>query len=177
MPAGMVGLAFGALTFRIVDPPTLALIIGLIAVGFSLDFWLRRRPTDRPPTGPSRVKGSVWAAVAGFTSFAAHAGGPPLSVYLLPQRMDKTRFVGTTVVFFALVNYVKLGPYAWLGQFDRQTLLTTLLLSPLAPIGMRLGIWLHGRIAPGPFFQTCYAFVFVAGLKLVLDGTRRWWAE
>lgn len=176
MPAGMAGLAVGALTFRLLDTRALALLVGLIAVGFSLDFWLRPRAAERPAAGPDRLKGSFWAAVSGFTSFAAHAGGPPLSVYLLPQRMDKTRFVGTTIVFFAVVNYVKLVPYAWLGQFDRETILTTLVLSPLAPAGMRLGMWLHGRMDPKPFFQTCYVFVFIAGVKLVLDGTRTYWS-
>lgn len=174
LPAGMVGLTLGALTFRLLDGRALALMVGVIAVGFSLDFWLRPRPTERT-AGPSRLKGWFWASMSGFTSFSVHAGGPPLSVYLLPQRMDKTLFVGTTIVFFAVVNYVKLVPYAWLGQFDRPTLLTTLALAPLAPIGIRVGMWLHGRVDPKPFFQTCYVFVFIAGAKLVLDGTRRWW--
>lgn len=177
LPAGMVGLALGGLAFRLLDPRTLALVVGLIAVGFSLEFWARPAGAVRAPREASRVRGSFWAFVSGFTSFTAHAGGPPLSVYLLPQRLDKTLFVGTTVVFFAVVNYVKLVPYAWLGQFDGQTLLTTLVLSPLAPLGMWLGMWLHGRIAPRAFFQTCYVFVFLAGVKLIADGTGRWWGE
>jgi uncharacterized membrane protein YfcA len=171
VPAGLAGIAIATLAASIVSARAFALLVGLVAVGFSLDHWLRGR-VPRPAAGPSVVKGSFWAALSGFTSFVAHAGGPPLSVYLLPQRLDKTLFVGTTIVFFAVVNYVKLVPYAWLGQFDRSTLLTTLVLAPLAPLGMQLGMWLHRRLDPKPFYRICYLFVFLAGLKLIADGVR-----
>jgi len=108
--------------------------------------------------------------VSGFTSFVAHAGGPPLSVYLLPQNMDKTLFVGTTVIYFAFVNYLKLVPYSLLGQFSGENLLTSLILSPLAPLGMWLGIWLHRRIDERLFYQTVYLMLAVVGLKLLYDG-------
>lgn len=171
LPAGLLGIAVGALTFRVVDARVFALLVGVVAVAFTLDHWLRRRPAERPAP-PSAAKGWFWAAVSGFTSFVAHAGGPPLSFYLLPQRMDKTLFVGTTIVFFAIVNYVKLVPYAWLGQFSAENLSTSLVLAPLAPIGTALGIWLHNRIDPTPFYRVCYVFVFVVGVKLITDAVR-----
>ena len=75
-----------------------------------------------------------------------------------------------TVVFFAVMNYVKIAPYAWLGQFDETNLMTALVLSPLAPIGMGLGIWLHNRVTDRFFFRVAYAMLFVVGLKLIWDG-------
>lgn len=51
-----------------------------------------------------------WFAFSGLTSTIAHAGGPPLSVYLLPQQLEKAVLVGTTVIFFAVINAVKLVP-------------------------------------------------------------------
>lgn len=68
------------------------------------------------------------------------------------------------------MNYVKLAPYAWLGQFDTANLMTALVLSPLAPVGMGLGIWLHQRVTDRFFFQVAYAMLFVVGLKLIWDG-------
>jgi hypothetical protein len=84
--------------------------------------------------------------------------------------MDKTLFVGTTVIYFAFVNYLKLIPYSFLGQFSGENLLTSLVLLPLAPAGMWLGIWLHRRIDERLFYQTAYVMLAVVGLKLLYDG-------
>ena len=96
-------------------------------------------------TKPGRVAGAVWGAVSGFTSTLAHAGGPPFAVYMLPQRIDKTALVATSAVFFLVVNYVKLVPYAFLGQLNAANLTTALIFAPLAPLGIWLGVWLHRR--------------------------------
>ena len=82
---------------------------------------------------PGRVAGAFWGAMSGFTSTLAHAGGPPFVIYMLPHRPDKTTFVATSVVFFLIVNYVKLVPYYFLGQLNVENLSTSLLFAPLAP--------------------------------------------
>jgi uncharacterized membrane protein YfcA len=171
VPGSVVGILLGTVTFRFLDEHLIRLLIGALALAFVLRYWLAREPTARP-TAPDRRAGSLWAALSGFTSFVAHAGGPPLSVYLLPQHMDKTLFVGTTVIYFAFVNYMKLIPYSLLGQFSGENLLTSLLLSPLAPLGMWLGIWLHRRIDEKFFYQSVYLMLAVVGLKLLYDGLR-----
>ncbi|MEX2373394.1 MAG: TSUP family transporter, partial [Dehalococcoidia bacterium] len=104
-------------------------------------------------------------------SFVAHAGGPPLSVYLLPLRLDKTTFVGTTVVYFAVVNYAKLIPYGLLGQFDATNLTTSAVLLPLAPVGVALGVILHRRLREDVLYDVVYAALLVTGLKLLWDGS------
>ena len=114
--------------------------------------------------------GAFWSTLAGFTSFSVHAGGPPLHIYLLSQRPDKMTFQATTVAFFFAVNWLKIGPYAWLGQLDGSNLATSLLLAPLAPVGIVLGTWLHHRIDERIFFRIVYASLVVLGLKLIQDG-------
>jgi hypothetical protein len=116
------------------------------------------------------MAGFFWGTLSGFASFIAHAAGPPLSVYLLPQRMDKTRFLATTVAFVLFMNYVKLIPYAWLGQFSAENLATSLVLLPLAPLGMWLGIWMHRVVPEVIFYRICYLLLFAAGLKLLFEG-------
>jgi uncharacterized membrane protein YfcA len=91
-------------------------------------------------------------------------------MYLLPQRMEKTRLVATTVVFFAAVNWMKLPPYWWLGQLNLENLATALVLIPLAPIGILSGVWVLRRVDQAMFMRVCYGFVFLAGLKLTWDG-------
>ncbi len=169
VPGSVLGILLGTATFRFLDENLIRLLIGALALGFVLRYWLVREPSAEP-AAPSRRAGSLWATLSGFTSFIAHAGGPPLSVYLLPQHMDKTLFVGTTVIYFAFVNYLKLVPYSLLGQFSEENLLTSLILSPLAPLGMWLGIWLHRRIDERLFYQTVYLMLAVVGLKLLYDG-------
>ncbi|MCC7276334.1 MAG: sulfite exporter TauE/SafE family protein, partial [Alphaproteobacteria bacterium] len=148
-------------------------VIGSIAVVFVLRHWagvlLKASGEGRAP-GPR--SGAFWAAVSGYTSFVAHAGGPPLSVYLLPQRLDKTAFVATTVVFFAVVNYAKLVPYWALGQLATGNLATSAALLPLAPAGMALGFWLHRRIDQVLFFRICHGLLLATGAKLLWDGLR-----
>jgi uncharacterized membrane protein YfcA len=120
--------------------------------------------------GVSVARGTFWGAISGFTSFIAHASGPPMSIYLLPQRMEKTRFLATTIVFVLFMNYLKLIPYTWLGQFSGENLRTSLVLLPLAPLGMWLGIWLHRIVPEAAFYRICYLLLFLAGLKLLYDG-------
>ena len=175
LPPSLVGVAIGALTFRYLSDAHIRIIVGAIAVAFSVMFFLRRNNTER--RGPSVVRGSFWGLVAGFVSFGVHAGAPPVNVYLLPQRLDKTTFVGTLVVMFAVVNYVKLIPYALLGQLDSANLLTALALVPLIPVGTWLGVKLHHRIPERPFYLVCYCLLTLMGSKLLYDGFMDLWAK
>jgi len=171
LPASSVGIIAGTLMFEFMSPARLRLLLGIVAVAFTLHHWLQAylsRVTEQKLFGPATGMGA--AAIAGFTSFIAHSGGPPITMYLLRRGIDRTQFVATTVVFFAVMNYVKIAPYAWLGQFDNSNLLTALVLSPLAPIGMGMGIWLHNRVTDRFFFRVAYAMLFVVGLKLMYDG-------
>lgn len=170
MPAALIGLTIGTFTFRYLDARAIRLLIGGVAVGFTIHYWLSGLKAARSPRAADALRGGFWGAVSGFTSFIAHAAGPPMSVYLLPQRMDKTRFLATAVIFVLFMNYVKLVPYAWIGQFSAENLYTSLVLLPIAPLGMWLGIWLHRVVPEDIFYRACYLLLFVAGLKLLYDG-------
>lgn len=168
LPAAILGIVVGALTFSLLAEDLLRLAIGTVAVAFVLDHWLAWRPSGA--ARPSAAKGAICGALSGYTSFVAHAGGPPLNMYLLPLGLEKVRLVATAVVFFAAVNYVKLVPYWWLGQLGPGNMTTALVLSPLAPIGMLSGAWLMRRVSQALFMRICYACVFLTGSKLTWDG-------
>ncbi len=171
LPAALVGIAIGTAAFRYTDVTFTRLLIGGIALAFSLNWWLRLRLKPRAPQpAPHPAQGAFWGTLSGFTSFVAHAGGPPLNVYLLPQGLEKRLYVGTTVVFFFVVNLVKLFPYAWLGQFDATNVTTSAILLPLVPVGIGMGLWLQKRIADRVFYAACYGLLSLTGLKLVWDG-------
>lgn len=169
VPAALLGILVGTLSFSYLNEAAVKLIIALIAIIFTLDHWLRVRNVSDVPEPAKIGKGVILGTLAGFTSFVAHAGGPPVSVYLLPQRMDKSVFVGTTVMFFIIVNYVKLIPYAVLGQFDASNLGTSLVFVPVALLGTWLGLWAHDKVSTRWFYRVCYSLLFLTGLKLLAD--------
>jgi uncharacterized membrane protein YfcA len=169
VPAALVGIVLGTFTFRYLSNAHIRILIGVLAVLFVANYLLGRR-TSKKQTGPNILRGSFWGTVTGFTSFGVHAGGPPVSVYLLPQRLDKTIFVGTTVVFFTIVNYIKLIPYYFLGQLNGSNLLVSLILAPLAPLGVWIGIKLHDRVNERLFYNLAYFFLLITGIKLLYDG-------
>ena len=106
--------------------------------------------------------------VAGFTSTLAHAGGPPTVIFLLPQRLPRDLFVGTTVVFFAAVNLIKLAPYASLGLLRIGNLETTLLLAPLTYVGVRVGIYLNAHFTEVWFNRLVYSILLLTGVQLMV---------
>ncbi|MBN1668674.1 MAG: sulfite exporter TauE/SafE family protein [Anaerolineales bacterium] len=169
LPAGLLGILIGTFTFHYLSDAHIRILIGLIAVVFVANFYLRRYRKQKP-AGFSWWRGSLWGTIAGFTSFGVHAGGPPVNIYLLPQRLDKSLFVGTTVIFFAVVNYVKLIPYYFLDQLNPSNLATSLVLAPLAPLGVWLGLKLHDRVNERLFYNLAYFFLLVTGVKLLYDG-------
>ena len=131
------------------------------------------RAWPRSARAPVSSRARFWGAASGFTSTLAHAGGPPFAIYLLPQKLDKTVFVGTSVIFFFVVNYVKLVPYYFLGQLNVGNLAAALLFAPLAPLGIGLGVWLHRRVSERAFYRVSYALLFATGAKLVWDALAR----
>jgi uncharacterized membrane protein YfcA len=170
LPGALLGIGLGALAFGALPVDAVRLLLGLIAVAFALNNWFALAERFAARTAkPGRVAGVLWGGLAGFTSTLAHAGGPPFAVYMLPQRLDKTLLVGTSVVFFLVVNYVKLVPYAFLGQLNPGNLAAALFFAPLAPLGVWLGVWMHKRISEPAFYNVSYALLFATGVKLIWD--------
>lgn len=173
IPASMLGIFIGWLTAAYVTESHVRLIVGVIALAFTLDHWFDLRGLRRNgATMPGKLSGLFWGATGGFTSFVSHAGGPPVAMYLLPLRMERTLFVGTNVMLFTVINMVKVLPYFMLGQFSTQNVSTTAVLLPLAPIFMLTGIRLVRLVPQEPFYRIAYGCLFVVSLKLIWDGLR-----
>ena len=168
LPAGCVGVLVGSLTFSYLNEGHVRLLIGLLALIFALNFWLKSPGSIQKE--PDYIKGSFWSVIGGFTSFGIHSGGPPVNIYLLPQKLHPKVFMGTCAMFFWITNYVKLIPYFILGQLDSQNLQTSLVLLPLAPIGVGFGYYLHTRVSTKKFYNIFNFFLIITGCKLTYDG-------
>ncbi|MDJ0921426.1 MAG: sulfite exporter TauE/SafE family protein [Henriciella sp.] len=168
LPGAIVGIAIGGLLAGYVNDQFVRLCVGVIAVVFPI--YAVFKPKGRVDIiKGNRPLGVLSGAVAGFTSFVAHAGGPPFQAYAIPQELEKRTYAGTAVMFFFVVNMVKVLPYALLGQFDQTNLTTSLLLIPFAPIGVLFGVWLLNRIDQALFYRIMYAIIFTVGVKLLWD--------
>lgn len=171
LPASLLGIVAGTLLFGYMSAAVVKLIVGAVAVSFTLHFWIgKRRDRDAASGNCPQSFGWLGGSVAGFTSFVAHSGGPPISMYLLKRPLDRTGFAATAIAFFAVVNYVKLIPYAWLGQLSTDNLATSAALVILAPIGVLTGAWLHSRVSERMFFGLTYLLLVLVGMKLIFDG-------
>ena len=148
-----------------------ATVAGIVGV-FTLLFLAQRLMFPPKPNDPlpRREVGAVLTVASGFTSFISHAGGPPLNAYLIPLRLSPIAFTATVAYFFFVVNLSKWIPYAWLGLLDLRNMATSLMLMPLAPIGVWVGVRIARRIDARTFYLFIYAGMLLAGLKLVWDG-------
>jgi uncharacterized membrane protein YfcA len=170
IPAGLLGTVLGTLSFGLLQPKTVAGIVGGLTLLFLAQRLLFPPRADAPP--PPRWLGFGLGIASGFTSFVAHAGAPPVSAYVLPLRLPPLIFTATMATFFAVVNLSKWIPYAFLGLIDMRNLGTSLVLMPFAPVGVWIGIRLAKRIEPTLFYRLVYVGMFLTGAKLLYDALR-----
>ena len=168
VPMGLVGTLVGTLLFKVLDPRLVAGIVGVFTLGFLAQRLLFPPRPDSPH--PPKWLGAILTATSGFTSFVAHAGGPPINAYVIPMRLPPVVFTATMSVFFFAINLSKWVPYAWLGLLDLRNMATSLALLPFAPIGVLVGVRLAHRIQPLLFYRLIYIGMFLTGCKLVWDG-------
>jgi uncharacterized protein len=168
---GVAGVGFGALSFGSMSQGTLRLVVGLIAIAFSL-YYFAANSCSRQRRPPAMRSGLAWASLSGYTSFVAHAGGPPAMAYLIPQGLERMVYVATINSFFMAMNLIKLVPYTLLGQFNMQTLTTSMALLPLVPVGVTAGFWLQRRINHQRFYHIAQGCLLASGIQLVIMSLR-----
>jgi len=162
------GVTIAAAIYAVVDPDVFRILIGVICLTFvAYQIAKARHWIDVPNFSFSRPWAWTTGAVAGFTSFVSHAGGPPVAVFLLGQGMGKTTFQATTVITFWIINVMKFVPYVFLGIFTQQTALASLILTPVAIIGTWLGVRAHYLVSERVFFAVTYVLLTVTGLRLL----------
>lgn len=117
-----------------------------------------------------RGAGITAGGLAGFVSTLAHAAGPIMTIYILDQGLDKRKIVGTLVLFFFILNLMKLPTFIGLELITIDTLAASALLLPLVPLGSLLGWWLNRLIPEKPFTLVMYAGAGGAGVWLLAKG-------
>ncbi len=168
LPGAVGGVAAGGFLLGSLSDTLLKQIVGAIAIFFVVyrvaSYLAGRTAVAWKPGIPA---GSALGACAGFLSTLAHAAGPIMAAYLLPQNLGRRVYVGTSVVFFAILNAVKLIPYAHLDLLTAPNLLFSLALLPVVPLGVWLGVWSNRKISERAFLIVVYVLLFLAGLRLL----------
>jgi len=165
----LIGAGIGWLTAEVVSENFVRVLIGLLGLAFATSYLLRR-PPEGAPRKPSWGLGVFWTTVAGFTSFVSHAGAPPWQVWVMPLRLNKLAFAGTTTMAFAIMNVSKILPYYLLGQLDVQNLKVAVMLLVPAVFGVFVGYRLTRMLPEKVFFGIVTWALLAISIKLIWDG-------
>ena len=169
IPAGILGVFIGWATSSIVPEEAVTLLVGCIGIAFCANNFLRRNH-ELKAKQPNLASGLFWGTISGFTSFVSHSGAPPYQIYVLPQRLEKMVYAGTTTIMFAAINAVKLIPYWALGTLTFGNLKIAATLMPIAVLATLSGVRAVKIIPERPFFILVQTALFIVSIKLVYDG-------
>lgn len=171
-PGALAGILAGYLFASFVSDAAVRILVGVIAIAFCLDRWLRPSARQAAVRPHDWVSGTVLGALSGYTSFVIHVGGPPFNMYAMPRGLSRDHFVGSAALFFAALNLIKVPPFLALGVLTPAVLATAAMLFPLAVAANLAGIWLVRRVPPELFYRLIYALTFLVGCVLLAGGIR-----
>ncbi len=174
IPATAIGVLIGWAAAHVTNEDVVKFFVGLIGLAYCLDAiskaWriVPSKPADIP-------RGLFWGTLAGFTSFVSHAGGPPYNMYVLPQKLSKMVYAGTTTILFAIVNLMKLPPYIALGQVNFSNVEVALLLAPISLLGAWAGYRLTTVLPEKIFFRAIEATLLILAFVLLRESAPGVW--
>jgi len=168
LPGATLGVILGAYFLSTTPTELLRDVLGGITILFSLyklsEKWLLRGKAYQAHPWHGALAGSV----AGFASSISNSGGPPMSMYLLLQKLPTRTFIATSAIFFTCLNWIKVPFFGFSGIFDWETFRSFVWVIPLLPVGVWIGRWMAGKINQATFETILIALLFVTGVLLIL---------
>ncbi len=195
VPYVLVGIVLGALFLNYASNNVMRRAIGVILLAlialtlyqrygkqFPSSHAARSSSVDTKPapnqqthdvsTSTDRAGGAVarlgFGTLAGFTTMAANAGGPVMSIYLLSAKFDVMRFLGTSAWFFFIVNVIKLPFSASIGLIEGSMLQLVAVLIPMVIVGALAGRWLAPRMTNAVFDPIVWLLTIVGAVALLV---------
>lgn len=161
IPGSVVGVGLASFVLSSLSPDALErgiVLVVVLFVAYRTAVLTGRAPTlgaDSFLAGPKA--GATAGLATGITSTIAHAGGPPVAMYLLAREVSPIAYAATSAAVFWATNWLKVPGYALAGLLDVDLIIalapTALLILP----GVLCGRWAVRRLDPRPF----EAFVLV----------------
>jgi hypothetical protein len=171
IPAAALGvvLGYGALS-RISDHES-RVLVGLIIVALAcMSYWQRFHQTHNG-TVSDRLHPALTVSagiLAGIITLIANAAGPVMAIYLVSMRLPKLQYVGTSAVFFLLINLFKLPFIANLGLVTPSSLALNIELLPVVLLGAIAGRWLLTLVNQNLFENLVLALTLASGILMLL---------
>ncbi len=174
IPATLLGVAVASFLFVsneaavAVSDQALKILIGVLGIlfvgYFATKTWILRHIHAAEPNW---TKGGAFGFAAGMTSTLAHAAGPVMQMYLLPQQLEKKKFAATSCAFFWMLNLVKLLPFSLMGRIEPDNLKLGVLLLPVIPLGVACGWWLTHRTEQKHYTLLIYTVLLITSITLI----------
>jgi len=169
LPGAIVGVTIG--TYLITQTPTkmLQIIIAVIVIIF-----IAYKLAENRMRGGIKFEGKDWhsliaGTVAGLSSSLAHIGGPPVSIYLLMRRVSSDVFLGTMVLFFLILNWIKVPYYIAANLFDWALMLKIVVVLPTVPLGVWFGRWLISKVDQQTFEKIIIGALALAATIILIE--------
>jgi uncharacterized membrane protein YfcA len=170
LPGAIVGIVLGYLFAAQVEPDWILGAVGLLSIVFAgYRLWIERGHAIAAASDSPLWVGTLFGVATGFTSQIAHAGGPPYQMWVMPRRLPRDSFVGTTAIFFAATNWLKVPAYVALGQFTTANMIATAALMPVAILSTFAGVRLVRQVPAERFYTAIYVVMIAVGAKLLWD--------
>lgn len=165
-PMAVVGVVIG--TFLLANLPDLVLrrTLGLFTVAFIIYKLFGARLTSMNYT-ERPWHGWLAGGASGLGSALANSGAPPFTAYMLLQNVEPVIFVGTTTLFFAIVNLLKLPGLIIADILHWGDVLSVAWALPLLVAGVGIGRWLVPRMNRVVFEYVMLAVLGVAAVVLL----------
>lgn len=173
LPGSMLGIALGYWFAASVSSGAVMAMVGAISILFgAYRLWAARHAAPKETALWPDWIGSLFGIASGFTSQIAHAGQPPFQLWVLPRNLPRDVLVGTTALFFAVTNWIKVPAYLALGQFTHANVMTSAVLLPLALVSTVAGVQLVRRVDAARFYTAIYVLMILVGIALVAEAIR-----
>jgi hypothetical protein len=167
IPGAVLGVTIGTVFITNAPTETLRTLLGVIVLLFALYKIFEKRILRTMAYEPRNWHGLLAGTVTGFSSALAHTGGPPVSIYLLMQRVTPAVFIGTSALFFFFLNWIKVPYYFYADLFDFQQLRDLAWILPLVPLGVWSGRWLAYRVDRRTFENIIVGLLLINGILLI----------
>jgi uncharacterized membrane protein YfcA len=166
LAAATVGIVVGTVVIAEISEEALQRLIAVALLVFA-GFYLAQRGVHIPKKQHRKLALAA-GSTAGFTSAVAHAGGPPIIVYLMGVGLEPKRFVATTVGLFAMVNLLKVPGYLLAGLLDGELIVSTLWTWLMIPVGVALGRLMIVRVDRARFERMTLVLLIAGAIVLLV---------
>jgi uncharacterized membrane protein YfcA len=148
-------------------------IVGIICLAVVALQVYRLFGREVPTLPPHPASAFTVGGVAGCVSTINHAAGPIVTIYLLQEKLEKRRLVGTLLLYFLIGNAAKLPTYMLLPMSDGRPLINASTLRdsiwfiPLIPIGTLIGAWMNRHVKEKPFAAIMYVAAAASAAHMI----------